>query len=236
MVNIAIVEDSEEEAQKLLECLERYAAENGEQFSYTCFREANAFLEEREKLFDIVFMDIMLPGVNGMEAAQRMRRVNQQTVLIFVTNMTSYAIKSYEVDALDYIVKPLSYKRVVFKLRKALHIVSANEGKLLLIRDKQGPVQISSNEIYYIEIRKHRLTYHTARGEYAENGSLKGLREELAPYNFSCCNACYLVNLKYIFRVKGFILTMQSGDELKISQPKRKEFMNDLANYLGQGK
>ncbi len=236
MVNIAIVEDSDEEAAALLDCLKRYESETGERFSYTRFPEANAFLEEKEKTFDIVFMDIMLPGVNGMEAAQRMRKANRQTVLIFVTNMTSYAIKSYEVDALDYIVKPLSYKRVVFKLRKALSIVSANEGKFLLIRDKQGPVQISSGDIYYIEIRKHKLTYHTARGEYAEIGSLKGLREELAPYNFSCCNACYLVNLKYIFRVKGFFLTMQNGDELKISQPKRKEFMNDLANYLGQGK
>ena len=145
MVNIAIVEDSEEEAAKLLACLTRYAEENGEQFSYYRYAEANSFLEEREKTFDIVFMDIMLPGINGMEAAQRMRRSNQQTVLIFVTNMTSYAIKSYEVDALDYIVKPLSYKRVVFKLRKALHIVSANEGKLLVIREKQSTVQISSN-------------------------------------------------------------------------------------------
>ena len=117
MVNIAIVEDNENEANRLLEYLDRYAAENNELFSYRYYPEANAFLEERERTFDIVFMDIMLPGINGMEAAQRLRKSNSRTVLIFVTNMTSYAIKSYEVDALDYI-----------KLRKALQIVNANEG------------------------------------------------------------------------------------------------------------
>lgn len=236
MVNIAIVEDSDEEAEKLIDCLKRYASENGEQFSYKHFREANTFLEERERTFDLVFMDIMLPGINGMEAAMRLRKYNTRTILIFVTNMTSYAIKSYEVDALDYIVKPISYKRVVFKLRKALQIISANEGQLVMIRDKSGPVQISTDQIYYLEIRKHKLTYHTERGDYTEIGSLKSLRETLEPHNFACCNACYLVNLKYIFRVKGLILTMSNGDELKISQPKRKEFMNDLANYLGQGR
>lgn len=236
MTDIAIVEDSDEEAEKLLTCLKRYAEENNEQFSYRRYTEASSFLEERNFTFDIVFMDIMLPGVNGMEAAMRMRRTNAQTVLIFVTNMTSYAIKSYEVDALDYIVKPISYKRVVFKLRKALQIVSTNGGKVIVIHDKQGPVQVSSGEIYYVEIRKHRLTYHTERGEYTEIGSLKGIREILEPYNFACCNACYLVNLKYIFRVKGLILMTTSGEELKISQPKRKDFMNALANYLGQGK
>ena len=105
-----------------------------------------------------------------------------------------------------------------------------------MIRDKSGPVQISSSEVYYVEIRKHKLTYHTERGEYTEIGSLKGLKETLGAHNFACCNACYLVNLKFIFRVKGLMLTMTNGDELKISQPRRKEFMSDLANYLGQGK
>lgn len=236
MVNIAIVEDSIAEAERLLEYLDRYASENGEQFSYKHYTDAGSFLDERTRTYDIVFLDIMLPGVNGMEAAQRLRRSNTQTVIIFVTNMTSYAIKGYEVDALDYIVKPISYKRVVFKLRKALQIVSANEDILLIIRDKGGTVQISSNEIYYVEVRKHKLTYHTVRGEYSELGSMKVVKETLASHNFVCCNACYLVNMKYIFCVKGFMLKMTNGDELKISQPKRKGFMDDLANYLGQGK
>lgn len=236
MIRIAIVEDNEDAANKLSEYLQRYAAENGEQFTYSRYSEANTFLEERERTYDIVFMDIMLPGISGMEAATRLRRSNTQTILIFVTNMTNYAIKSYEVDALDYIVKPFTYKRVVFKLRKALQMVSAGEGKLLMIHDHPGPVQLSSNEVYYVEIRQHHLTYHTVRGEYTETGSLKSLREELAPYHFACCNSCYLINLKHIFRVSGLVLTMTNGDELKISQPKRKDFMNDLANYLGQGK
>ncbi len=66
--------------------------------------------------YDIVFMDIELPGINGMEAAHRLREIDQQVILIFVTNMAQFAVKGYEVDALDYIIKPAQYGPLSIKL------------------------------------------------------------------------------------------------------------------------
>lgn len=237
MIDIAIVEDSDREASSLSACLTRYAQEHRVEFNCERYRDANAFLSEREKTFDIVFMDIMLPGITGMEAAERLRKYNGKVVLIFVTNMVQFAIKSYEVDALDYIMKPVSYERVSLKLHRAIETVRSWEGKMLVVNNNaDGVMQIFSNDVLYIEVRGHKLAYHTSRGVFCEWGSLSDLEEELRPYHFMRCNACYLVNPMHIRSAKGMTVELLNGEELKISQLKRKSFMNDFTNWLGQGK
>ena len=109
MLRCAIVEDSPRELEHLKECLARYSAERDIPLETTAFGDAASFLEHYRADYDIVFMDIELPGINGMEAAHRLREIDQQVILIFVTNMAQFAVKGYEVDALDYIIKPAQY-------------------------------------------------------------------------------------------------------------------------------
>lgn len=236
MERIAIVEDNLSEKQKLISCLERYKTQKKENISWECFSNAFDFLESGER-FEIVFLDILLPGMNGMETAQQLRKYNNDIIIIFVTNMSSYAVKSYEVDALDYILKPVSYERVEFKLTKALGIIRSKGEMSLVINNLGGRrIRISSSQVYYIEVAGHKLRYSTEKGDFYEKGTLKQKTEILEQYNFAQCNACFLVNLRYIFAVNGYYLQMNNGDELKISQPKKKDFMAKLANYMGQGK
>lgn len=236
MGKIAIVEDTQGEKKNLTACLEKYKVQMHENISWVCFENAYDFLESRER-FDIVFFDIMLPGMNGMEAAEKLREYDNDIIIIFTTNMTSFAVKSYEVDALDYILKPISYERVEFKLTKALNLIRARGETSVAINNEDGKlIRISSGQIYYIEVTGHKLAYHTEKGTFGEKGSLSQLAETLEHYNFARCNACYLVNLRYIFAVDGYFLEMKNGDRLKISQPKKKEFVGKLANYMGQGK
>ena len=104
MFKIAIVEDNRAAMEKLQGYLERYAQENNEKFDIASFGDALAFLDSYRRIYDMVFMDIELPFINGMEAAQRLREIDKQVVLLFVTNMAQFAVKGYEVDALDYLV------------------------------------------------------------------------------------------------------------------------------------
>lgn len=109
MLRCAIVEDTAQELEHLQNGLKRYSAERALPLNVTAFGNAADFLEHYCADYDIVFMDIELPGLNGMEAAHRLREIDRQVILIFVTNMAQYAVKGYEVDALDYIIKPAQY-------------------------------------------------------------------------------------------------------------------------------
>lgn len=236
MERIAVVEDSLEEKEALTACLERYKTQKHENIGWTCFDSAFDFLESKGR-FDMVFLDIMLPGMTGMEAAQKLRKYDSDIIIIFVTNMSSFAVKSYEVNALDYILKPISYERMEFKLEKALGIIRSRCETSLTINNLDGGlVRISSGQVYYIEVTGHRLRYCTEKGSFYEKGTLSHVAEILEHYNFARCNACYLVNLRHIFAVNGYYLEMKNGDKLRISQPKKKEFIGKLANYIGQGK
>lgn len=235
LIKVAIVEDNEQEAKNLLSCLKHFPLEQGDLFIFEIFNDTNRFLEEKQA-FDIVFMDIILPNITGMEAAARLRRYNNQTVLIFVTSMAQYAIKSYEVDAFDYILKPVTFERVKLKLQKAIDSIHSKEGKILTINNSDGIAQIPSRQVQYIEVRGHVLSYHTEKGVLTEYGSLSALEKQLSPYDFMRCNACYLLNPNFIVSVNGLTVCMANGDELKISQPKRKSFMDSFTNWLGQRK
>lgn len=110
MFTVAVVEDDETAVAKLRACLDQYAATHaGVQFDVTVFNEPTSFLDPYKTVWDIVFMDIEMPNMDGMEAAHRLRAVDSEVILIFVTNMAQFAAKGYEVDALDYIIKPFAY-------------------------------------------------------------------------------------------------------------------------------
>ncbi len=239
MIRIAIVEDDDAEAGTLISCLERYEAENQEDFSLTRYRDAIAFLEEGGGKFDIIFMDIMLPNLSGLDAAVKLRKYDSLTPLIFVTTMAQFAVQSYEVDACDFIVKPVTFERLMLKLKKVIGRIVADAEKVLTVNDSRGVARVSVDSILYIEVRGHKLTYHTAEENYSEYGnSLNVLETMLKEQNFMRCNACYLVNPKFIERInqKELTVILRNGEGLKISQPRRKEFMNELTNWLGQGK
>ena len=237
MIEIAIVEDDRDEQQRLLRNLNQFAQENQQPFHFTLYENALDFLDER-KPFDIVFMDIMLPNFNGMEAAVQLRKHNSQTVLIFVTTMVQFAIRSYEVDALDYIVKPVTYERLTMKLKKAIKVIESSAGGTIVINDANGMVKQSTNDILYVEVHGHKLTYHTVDAVYAEYGSLGDLERVLHAYDFMRCNACFLVNPHHIKQVnnKELLAVLSNGEELKISQSRRKSFISELTNWMGQGK
>ena len=120
MISVAIVEDEQRCAQTLQQHLDRYAAENGIVFAVNTFQNAFSFLNDTRTSYDIVFMDIEMPHENGLDAAAEMRRLNSESVLIFVTNMAQYAIRGYEVDAMDFLLKPVPYEVFSYKIKKAL--------------------------------------------------------------------------------------------------------------------
>lgn len=232
MFKLAIVEDNKASAEKLRGFLERYAQENELSFDIAVFSDAVMFLDSYKRVYDMVFMDIEMPFMNGMEAAKRLRMVDQQVILIFVTNMAQYAVKGYEVDALDYLVKPVHYGDFELKLRRA--VARREEGQEAIVVARQsGFLRLRLQEIRYIEVQGHTLFFHTETGSVNGSGTLLETEEKLKGKGFLRCNKCYLVNQKHIVGVQGYTLLMTGGEELQISRPRKKAFMNELAETMG---
>lgn len=234
MRNVAIVEDERESSDLLKNYLERYSSENEkhERFSVTVYDNAVNFLTYYKGNFDIVFMDIEMPDMNGMEAAAKLRTIDKSVVLIFVTNMAQYAVKGYEVSALDFVVKPVSYNNFALKLTRALDVLSLSEDRKIYVSGEDGMSVIRTSSLKYVEIMNHAIIFHTTEKNIKAYGNLKKVEESLKGAPFVRCNSCYLVNLKYVTSVKNFVASV-GGDELQISHSRRKEFLAAIADYLG---
>lgn len=237
MLNIAVVEDDNEQAQVLIGYCERFAHENSIEFHLDHYLDGVSFLARQSDFFDIIFMDIMLDGINGMETARRLRASNRRSVLIFVTNMAQFAVMGYEVNALDFIIKPVTYPHFQMKLRRAVEIVRSRSGIMITVsKGKGGTIwQVSSEDILYLEVKGHALYIHTGSEVIQCWEPLSVLEKKLSGQWFSRCNNCYLVNLKYIKAFSGYTVTMRDGSELLVSHPKRRQFLQELTAYMGEG-
>lgn len=231
---IAIVEDDPREAATLRSYFVNLAATCGDTFEIKWFATGREFLSGYQPVYDLVLMDINLPDLNGMDVAASLRKMDQNVLLIFVTSMAQYAVKGYEVDALDFLVKPVSLATFSIKIKRALAQCSGRQDRELLINISDGVFRTSSSRIKYVEVSDHALLYHTTDGVLRSYGNLKQVEAQLDPKQFVRCNRCYLVNLAHVVAIRGSTVVLD-GEELQISRPKRVTFLEALTNYLGGG-
>lgn len=204
MLKIAVVEDQQEVRDELCRFIRQYAAENSLQVEVLPVEDGAVIAEHYEPGYDIIFMDVEMPGLDGFGAAEKIRAVDADAVLVFVTNMAQYAIKGYEVDALDYVLKPVNYYQFCTKLSRAVQRVQRRRGGQVVLQLAGGGMQVlSTGDIYYLETHDRLLWYHTTKGEFSVRASLASAEKQLAQYHFSRCNQCYLVNLRHVTGVQN---------------------------------
>lgn len=232
MYYIAIVEDEQEYAEQLQTFLEQYGDEHNLRFKVTVFGDGAEILEEYQPIYDLILLDIEMPQVNGMDAAERIRNQDQDVVMMFITNIASYAIRGYEVGALDYVMKPITYYGFAMRLGRALKRVKQREQKEILLPLADGVKKLQIQQIYYVEVQNRILHFHTDEGEYLIRGTMQKVEEELAGYSFARCNHWYIVNLRHVTEVRKNIVVV-AGHELEISRRNRTPFLKALTEYVG---
>lgn len=230
---VAIVEDTQKEADLLKGHFSKYAEEQPVSFQITLFSSGDDFLINYRPIYDLVLLDIGLPGLNGMGVAARLREMDQSVTLIFVTSMAQFAAQGYEVDAVDFIVKPVAYGNFRLKLKRILNKLQTRRDAVLVISQGDNLYRVSTSQIRYIEISNHCLLYHTADGTIEAYGSLKKVEEQLDSKLFARCNSCYTVNLEYVQSIQEDFVVLIDGTRLKMSRMKRNPFIQALNNYLG---
>lgn len=206
-VRVAIIDDEQNERNTLQSYLDRFASEGGnaiEADQYSC---ADELLRDYRLIYDILIFDIDMPGINGMDAARLVRERDKSVVILFVTNMAQYAINGYEVEAVDYIIKPIGYYDFAMKFRRAVGRAAQGRERELLLEMAEGSRRVLVSDITYVEIQGHYLIYHLKsgtgqKGELRVRGNIKDEGRQLRSYNFCQAHKSYLVNLEYVEEIR----------------------------------
>ena len=227
-----MVEDEAAVREQLQGYIQRYTRQYGTEFAVTEFSDGVEILDAYRPVYDIVLLDVEMKHLDGMETARRIRELDRDVVLLFITNMAQYAIKGYAVGALDYLLKPVPYFAFSQQLQKAEEKLRRRARHYLAVPVEGGLRRLDTAQIYYMESEGHRVHFYTEEGEFSAPGALKTFEEKLADLPFARCNSGYLVNLAQVKSVQQG-LAQVGPYELQVSRPKRKSFLAALADYIG---
>lgn len=230
-MRIAIVDDEKSIRLMMKEYIERFQEESGIAMDITMFCSGVELLENYKKIFDIIIFDVDMPGLNGMETAKKVREQDNNVTIIFITNMAQYAINGYEVDAVDYIIKPISYYDFSMKFHRTVAKASQKKDHIIMIDTAAGCRRLKVASITYVEIISHYLYFHTEKDVYKVRGSMKEWEGELKSYGFARTHKSYLVNMKFIEEIKTKDL-MVNGEQIPLGRGYKDELFQNYMQYI----
>lgn len=234
MIHIAVVEDEPLFMQQLQTYIRRYEAERKKEIKITTFLDGEDIAEDYSGEYDIILMDIQMRFMDGMTAAERIRALDHEVIIMFITNMVQYAVRGYEVDAMDYVVKPVEYFAFSQKLDKAIGRMKRSAQSCVTVMTESGMQKLTVSDIYYIESQGHYVRYKTEKGEFISRTTLKELEDMMGEHGFFRCSKGYLVNMKHVDGISSGDCII-CGEHIPISRNKKKEFMEVLIQYIGEG-
>lgn len=239
MIKIAFCDDDMEVLHQMNELIDRYRVERNEDITYAAFQSPFELLTEIEKGIrpDILFLDVVMPGQNGMDVAKEIRQYDTNMKIIFLTSSPEFAVESYSVGAYFYQLKPI-WEESFFRLMDAVLAECEKKKKnSLILRSKDGITRINLQQLEYCEVLGRKLLFHLENGAVMESaGSLDDLAGQLMQYsNFFRPHRSFLVNMEYIQNISSRSIKMVNDAEIPIPHGKCSEIKNTYMEYAFNG-
>lgn len=234
MYQIAICDDDQSFIQDLKINLERYAADTGREFCFFEFHDGIELIENYQPDFDLIFMDIKMEKLGGLETAEEIRKTDSTVGLFFLTSLSQYVWKGYEYGAINYLLKPMKYGRLKMELDRFFSRYQGREEGYLSFSNDNGKYKVLYKNLRYAETQKRNVLLHFDGQEQVIYKNMKEIASLLeAQRQFARCHASFIVNMAYVKSVENLEAVLTTGERVPISQPKRKEFMAKLADFWG---
>lgn len=234
MIHIAICDDEKEFAAYLSGLINRYAAETGEEIKVSLYYDGMELTERYDPSIDLIFLDIQMRLLDGLHTAGHIRKLDEKVGIIFLTTLTQYGLEGYQYQAANYIIKPIKYVRLKAELDQWLKKHRKEDNPSIVVSNDTGKYKIFLNSLRYAETFNRNLLLHTEQENIICYKSMKELEGILSRQGFVRCHSSYLVNLYYVKGVRKLEIELITGEKIPISQPKRKEFMEQIAGYWGE--
>lgn len=233
MIHIAICDDEKEFVTYLTDLLDRYAAETGEEIKVTAYYDGMELIEKYDTGIELIFLDIQMRLMDGLRAAEHVRRMDEKVGIIFLTTLTQYGLEGYKYQAANYIIKPMKYVRLKAEMDQWLKRHRKDDSPSMVIANDSGKYKVFLKSLRYVETFNRNLLLHTEQENIICYKSMKEMERKLQDKGFVRCHTSYIVNLFYVKGIKKLDIELITGEIIPISQPKRKEFMEQLADYWG---
>lgn len=233
MLHIAICDDEQKFVDHLTGLIRQYAAETSEEIKVTPYYDGLELIEKYDPTIDLIFLDIQMKIINGLRTAERVRQMDEKVGIIFLTTLTQYGLEGYKYHAANYIIKPIKYVRLRDELNQFLARSRLDDSPSLVVKNDSGRYKIFLKNLRYIETFNRNLLFHTEQENILCYKSMKEIEQELKGQGFARSHSSYLVNLFYVKGVQKLEIRLITGEVLPISQPKRKQFMEELTEYWG---
>ncbi len=230
MLNIAICDDEINILNKTKEILENYKKQS---ISVEIFLKGEDLVES-DSNFDIIFLDIDMTGINGIETARLIREKDKKVKIIYVTNYTDYTSSAFSVHAFGYLLKPVNEKNIYQQLDEAISYMKEEISETLEFNTTDGVVRLELKDIYYFEYKQRKVIMKAKQDTYIIKQKISEIGKSMEVYDFIMPHKSFSVNLYNVKSIKGYDIYMMDGSIIPLSQKKSTQFRHSLNVYLSK--
>lgn len=222
MIKIVICEDEKEQQELLKLYMDKIFEGLSIKYSLEIFNSGEELLKRYSKDTQLLLLDIQMGTINGMDTARKIREIDEDVEIIFITALIEYVLEGYEVRAYRYLIKPIKYDDLRNNLLNCIKEIKI-KNKYIIVKEQGNRIKLDINEITYVEVQKETITIHTLSKIYKINETMNNIEKEINCTRFFRCHKSFLVNLEHIKSIKQYIAVLENNEEVPISRYRFKE-------------
>ncbi len=231
MLSVAVCDDEARECCSLVLQIRKMIGELNISCIVRSFGSGRELLEAKEN-FDIIFLDVIMDGVDGLETARLIREKAYDRFLVFVSSSREYVFDAYEAEPFWYLVKPVTDQKLKRILQKILSKMEIQPQEFILVSKDREKKKIFLGDIYYFEVRGRVMDIHCTDGTVTYYEKMEKLEKELQGKDFFRCHKSYLVNLKYVSGYSRQELILDNGEKIVIARRRYEGFCREILRYM----